>query len=137
MADLTITAANVAPGTNAETEDGFLAETVTAGALLYKRATDGKFGLCDNNSSTPEVRTPYGIALNGGTANQGVVVQRSGRVSIGATVTVGTAYFSSSNPGGIAVGADNTSGKFPAFVGFATATTQIDIDLKYSGVSVP
>lgn len=137
-ADLSVTAANVSPGTNSVREAGVVLEAVTAGQVLYKRASDGKFGLCDNNGASLEIRTPYGIAINNAAANQGVVVHTQGRLNIGATVVVGTAYWTSATPGAISnATADATTGKWPGFVGFAIATTTIDVQIKFSGVAVP
>jgi len=137
MANLSITAANVSPGTNAVTESGIALEAITAGQVVYKSAA-GKFGLCDNDSATAEIRKPFGIALDAVAANQSVVVQRSGRINIGATVVVGTPYWSSPTPGAISnISTDATTGKYPSFLGFAVATTTIDLFIKEAGVVVP
>jgi hypothetical protein len=137
-ANLTVTAANVSSGTNAVVERGTTLEAVTAGQVLYKRSSDNKFGLCDNDSATAEVRVPYGIAVNNAAANQGVVVQTAGRINIGSTVVAGTPYYTSSTAGAISnASADATTGKWPGFIGFAVATTTIEIYLKFAGVAVP
>jgi hypothetical protein len=137
-ANLSVTASNVSPGTNAVFDNGVALEAVTAGQVLYKRASDGQFGLCDNNSATAEVRVPHGIAVNNAAANQGVRVQTGGRINIGATVVAGTPYFTSDTAGSISnLQTDAASGEYPAFLGFAIATTTIDLNIVYSGVVVP
>jgi len=69
MADITITATNVKRGPGAVIVHGILAATVTAGQVLYRLA-DGTFGLADANGASTLIKTPYGIALNGGAAGQ-------------------------------------------------------------------
>ena len=84
MADLTITAANVLPGSNAVTENGLLGATVTAGQAVYKEAATGTWKLSDADSATAEVRTVGGIALNGGAHRQfQLLAQRIGQGFVG------------------------------------------------------
>jgi len=137
MANLSVTAANVSPGTNAETETALALEAITAGQVVYKSAA-GRFGLCDNDNASAIIRKPYGIAVDNAAISQSVVVQKSGRINIGGTVVVGTPYWSSSTPGAISnISTDATTGKYPAFLGFAVATTTIDLHIKEAGVVVP
>ena len=60
MAAITITAANVVKDANAEIEYGILGATITAGQVVYKNTSTGKFELADANSATAEVRGPRG-----------------------------------------------------------------------------
>jgi len=136
MTDLSITAANVLPGTGAETENGNLGVAVTAGQVLYKKSTDGLWYLADNNAGTAEVRTAVGIALNGGGIGQPVRVLRSGPCTIGATLTAGVAYYLSDTAGGICPVADLSTGEYPCLVGIATSTTVLDVKFQYSGVQL-
>lgn len=136
MADLSITAASVVAGDNAQTERGTAGETITAGQAVYKSAADNKFYKADNNSATAAVRQPLGIALNGGSAGQPVVVQKSGDVTIGATLTAGTAYYLSDTAGGICPLADVGSGEYVALIGLAKSTTVLAIDIQYPGVAL-
>lgn len=137
MAALTITASNVKPGPNAVIEHGLTAVAVTAGQVAYVAAATAKFGLTDADSATAEVRTVKGIALHAAAADQPLAVQTDGLITIGATLVPGTAYFSSATAGGIAPAADNTSGVYPTFLGFAVSTTQIDLNIVSAGVAVP
>lgn len=136
MADLTITAANVVAGVGAETENGTLAETVTAGRVVYKKPADGLWALADNNSATEAAREAMGIALNGGSVNQPVRVLRSGPVTIGATMTAGVAYYLSDTAGGICPVADLGAGEYSCLIGMATSTTVLDVKIQYSGVAL-
>ncbi len=136
MADLTITAASVLAGSGAVTENGTLGATVTAGQVVYKDTADGRFKLADSNGTSALIRTPYGIALNGGASGQSVKVLRAGPITIGASVTAGTDYWLSDTPGGICPRADLGSGEYPSLIGLATSTTVIQVDLQSSGVAL-
>ncbi len=138
MADLTITAANVKKGTGAVLETGIAGVAVTAGQPVYKDASNSnKFGLSDCNSATSAQRSVYGIAMHAAGADQPLVVQKGGQITIGATVVPGTVYCVSGTPGGIRPVADNTSGDFVSLIGVAVSTTVIDMGCMFnSGVSV-
>ena len=136
MADLTITAASVIAGAGAATENGTLGATVTAGQVLYKAASDGRWYLADNNAASSEVRSPRGIALNGGATGQPVRVLLSGPVTIGATMTPGVAYYLSDTAGGICPVADLGTGEFPSIVGIATSSTVLNVNFQSAGVAL-
>lgn len=136
MSDLSITAASVIAGSGAATENGTLGAAVTAGQVLYKGASDGRWHLADNNSATAAVRQASGIALNGGGIGQPVRVLLSGPVTIGATLTAGVPYYLSDTPGGICAIADVGSGEYTCLVGLATSTTVLDVRFQYSGVAL-
>lgn len=135
MADLTITATSTVRGANADIEYGFLGETVTAGQAVYK-STDGKIYKADSNVATEIARIPIGIALNGGAINQPVAYQKSGKITLGATMTAGVAYYLSDTPGGICPVADIGSGEYPCIIGIAESTTILNIKIQYSGVAL-
>ena len=136
MADLTITATNVvAPaGNNSEVRTAL--ETIAAGEVVYLNPTTRQVGLADSNSATAHIRKVYGIALNGGALNQPISVLRSGPVTIGATMTAGVAYYLSDTPGGICPVADLGAGEYPVFLGFATSTTVLTLDVQTAGVAL-
>lgn len=110
MTDISITAASVVAGSNANIEHGTLGETVTAGQPVYKDSSTKKWMKADSNAAGAEARQPLGIALNGGAINQPVAVQKSGDITIGATLTAGLAYYLSDTAGGICPIADVGSG---------------------------
>lgn len=130
MADLTITAANVVPGTGARIVQGTAGATITAGQVVYKDASDSdKYKLADCDSATAAVRGAVGIALNGASAGQPVSVIVGGQVTIGATIAAGVAYYLSATPGGICPVADLGSGDYPLILGMGVSTTVLDVDL--------
>lgn len=135
MSDLAITAASVVAGTNASTVQGTAGETVTAGQLLYKSSTTNKWMKADSNSGTAEARTPAGIALNGAAINQPILIQKSGDITIGATLTPGLAYYLSDSPGGLCAVADVGAGEYVVLAGLAKSTTVLALDIQASGAA--
>lgn len=136
MADISITAANVLPGSNARTENGTFGATVTQGQAVYLDASDGKYKLADNDNATAAVRRPRGIALNAGSNGQPATIQTSGSITIGGTLTAGTVYVLSSTAGGIAPQADLASGDDVVILGVAKSTTVLALDIQISGVTL-
>ena len=134
MADLSITATSVIAGADSVGENGFLGATVTAGQLVYKDSAAGLWKLADANGAAA-LRTPGGIALNGGVSGQPVRVHKSGDITLNSVLTVNTAYFLSDTPGGICPAADLGSGEYGTFVGIAKSTTVLKVNLTSSGVA--
>ena len=137
MAAITITAANVVKDANAEIEYGILGATITAGQVVYKNTSTGKFELADANSATAEVRGPRGVALNGGALNQPVAVQYGGDITIGGTAVVGTTYALGSTAGAIVPVADLTTGDYVSHIGVGISATKIRLNIKNFGIAVP
>lgn len=136
MADITITAANVVPGSNAVLETGFAGEALTAGKTVYKSSTTKKWMLADSNSATAEAKTARGIALTGSAANQPVVVHKQGDLTIGATLTLGSAYYLSDTAGGICPVADVGSGENVCLLGIAKSTSVLAVEIIAPGVTI-
>jgi hypothetical protein len=137
MADLVITAANVAAGVGARTSSGVAGATITAGQVVYQDPADSKYKLADANSGTAAVRKPAGIALHGALAGQPLTILVQGPITIGAAVAPGVPYFASATPGGVAVAADMVTGVYPTILGIATSATVIDVLIHQSGVAIP
>lgn len=135
-ADLSITAASVAKGTNAVIEHGTAGATITAGQAVYFDSAAGTWKLADDNSATAAARSPKGFALNGAASGQPLTVHKSGNITIGATLTAGVAYYLSDTPGGICPVADLTTGEYPTIVGIATSTTVLKVQFLESGVAL-
>lgn len=136
MADLTITATSVVPGSGASITEGTAGASVTAGQVCYLDSTTNTLKLADCNSATAAVRSPYGIALHAAASGQPLAVLTKGPVTIGATLTGGVAYYLSGTPGGIRPVADNTTGDYPTIIGIATSTTVLDVKFHESGVAL-
>lgn len=137
MTDLTITAANVIAGDNATKESGTAGETITAGQAVYKAAATGRYMKADSNSGTAEARKPIGIALNGASAGQPLSVQKTGDITIGATLNPeAPAYYLSDTPGGICPVADVGNGEYFCLIGLAKSTSVLAINIQASGVAM-
>lgn len=136
MASLSITAANVIAGSNAVVEHGTAGATITAGQVVYKDSSDGKYKVADADSATAAARDPRGIALNGASNGQPLAIIRKGDVTIGATMVAGLAYYLSPTPGEIGVVADVLSGDDPIILGQAKSTTVLTVDIQDPGVTL-
>lgn len=136
MADLTITPANTISGSGAVTEQGIAGAAVTAGQVVYHDAADGLLKLADCNSATAAVRSPRGIALHAASIGQPLLIQRSGPITLGATLAAGVAYYLSGTAGGVRPVADNTTGDYPVILGIATSTTVLNMNIQEAGVSL-
>jgi hypothetical protein len=132
MADLSITAANVVRGTDAKLETGFAGATITAGQPVYRDSADGEYKLSDCNSATAAVRAVRGIAMNSASDDQPLTIITQGKVTIGATLVAGVAYYLSGTPGGICPVADLTTGDYPTVLGIATSTTILNVNIQES-----
>jgi hypothetical protein len=135
MADLTITAASVSSGADANKESGTAGETITAGQAVYKAAS-GKYMKADSNSATAAARQARGIALNGASLDQPLAIQKSGDITIGATLTAGTAYYLSDTPGGICPLADVGSGEYVCLIGLAKSASVLAIGIEFPNVAL-
>ena len=135
MAVLTITAASVAPSSSTEsrTKSGIAGVAITQGQSIYLDSTTSTLLLADADVLVSAAAS--GIALNAASPGQPVTYQSSGPMTIGATVVVGTAYYVATTAGGICLESDLASGDFATFLGFATSTTVLDLDIKASGVA--
>ncbi|WP_262048657.1 hypothetical protein [Bradyrhizobium sp. Bra78] len=136
MTDLAITAANVVQGSNAKLETGLAGETITAGQWVYQDPTTRKLLKADSDSATASVRKPRGLALNGASLNQPLVIQKKGQVTIGGTLTAGLAYYLSKTASGMCPVADIAAGGYATTLGIAISTTVFDINIEESGVAV-
>lgn len=136
MADLSITAANVAlvSGTSGT---GTAGETVTAGQALYLKSADSRLWLadCDDTSATATIK---GVALNGASAGQPLAYAESGAVvTIGATTTIGEIYVLSGTAGGVAPEGDHASDDYVSLIGVGVTAANIKLTIVNSGVQVP
>ena len=135
MADISITAANVVPGSDAVRESGTAGATITAGQLVYLDTSDMKLKLADSNGAAA-LRVPNGIALNGAANGQPLVIQKGGDITIGGTMTAGVAYYLSDTPGGICPVADLGSGEYPCIIGIAKSASVLAVSIQPSGVAL-
>jgi hypothetical protein len=132
MADITVTAAQVLPGTGTDCnfENGIAGATITAGQVVYLDTTNNTYKLADNNDSVATA-VAAGVALHGATAGQPLRIQTAGAVTIGAGAApvAGMVYMLSATPGGIAPHADLTTGNRATILGVGRASGAIQLRL--------
>lgn len=133
MADLNITASSVAAGTGAEIVGCTFGATFTAGQLAYLDPSDAnKAKLADAHDGLVKAEVE-GVVLNGGASGQPGRLLRSGNINLGATLTVGQTYVSSTNAGGIAPISDLASGSYTSILGVATSSSILKVSRINSG----
>lgn len=139
MADITVTATSVLPGSGAAVDrTGYFGEAVTAGQSVYKKSSDTKWykaqadGTAEESGASPALG--LGVALNGGAAGQPAAVQTSGPITIGGTVVPATVYVVSTTYGGIAPDADLVSTNRLTVLGYGISATQIQLAPAPTGI---
>lgn len=136
MANLSVTATQVLPSTTATIKNLIAGEAMTAGQLVYKKASDNKAYLAQADGTAAEA-VVLGIVVGPAVAaTQRCSVQCNGTVTIGAgaSVTAGAAYFLSATAGAICPVADLTTDDYVTYIGTANGSNQIVLNLHASGV---
>jgi len=91
-----------------------------------------------NAHTSSATKTVYGIALNNALSGQPLAVQRTGTITIGATVTVAKVYVLSATSGAICPVADiTTQGDVISIIGVGTSSTVITLGINNSGAAIP
>ncbi len=133
MADITVTAGNVAPGTNAIIGTGTAGATIAAGQSIYKLTSTGRYHLADADAAATAAAA--GIAVNGASDGQPIDFVKFGDINPGGTVVVGELYMVSTTGGGIAPIIDLATGDFPTLLGIGTAVDTIKVKIVIGGVA--
>ncbi len=136
MADISITASAVLAAASAVTETGVAGATITAGQMVYRDTADRKYKLADANGASALIRTPRGIALNGGSDGQPLTIAREGDITMNAVLTEGVAMYLSDTAGGICPVADVGSGEYATVLGIAKSSTVFALSINASGVAL-
>ncbi len=137
MADLTVTAANVAiAGEDARIRKVQAGEAVTQGQPCYLKSSDGKYYKADADLSA-DASAAAGIVITPASADGYFVIAESGPVNVGATLTVGETYAVSATAGGIAPIGDLVTGDYPTILGTATTASKLVLSINASGVAKP
>lgn len=132
MADLTVTAANVAMGgADARVRPVQVGEAVSQGEPVYFDVSTDKWYLAEAGGVVAK-SVARGIVLTPAAADGQSVIVTEGLVNIGATLSVGEVYVVSATAGGIAPIGDLTTGDFVTVLGVATSTSLIDLRISAS-----
>lgn len=133
MADLTVVASNVKPGTDTVTKRGIAGEAISAGQSVFK-AADGGIELCENDQAALDAAC-IGLSLNDAAVDQPIEYGVTGDVDMGAILAIGQTYIVGAAPGGIAPEGDAVAGEFVTVIGVATTTNLLKLGLLQSGVA--
>ena len=135
MADITVTAANVAATSNTVTSLVQVGESVTQAQPLYLYTTDNKYYKAD--ADVLATSKAAGIALTPASTDGYVLMATDGLVNLGATLTVGQVYVASTTAGGIAPYSDLATGDYVTLLGVATTAALLDLQLHVSQTAKP
>ncbi len=126
MANVTITASDVAPGANVKQVKGVAGATITAGQALYLDAATNTYKLA---SATAEDTAAFrGVALCGASTGQPVVMAKTDTdLDLGNQLSVGEVYVVSATAGAIAPVSDLVVGNFVSLVGISNASDSLSV----------
>jgi hypothetical protein len=137
MADLSITAAQVLPGSDAASPQfaqGIAGAAITAGQALYLDSTTNTYKLADNDATAAAESVVAGIALHAAGTGQPIRLQTAGPITLGAGAApaVATIYCLSATAGGIAPSADLATGDRTTILGVGGASNTIILRINSS-----
>ena len=140
MADITLTAASVAPTSNTVIARGTAFETINAGAPIYADPSNGyKLRVAGNTSGT--TADVVGIALNTAAANQPLAYATGGDITTGPQLgSAATPFVLGNSAGNISAASDleiSTNTRYGTVLGVSTSTTNLRLALASSGVLNP
>ncbi len=112
-------------------------DTISAGQPVYLDSTDSEYKLADANASSTTATTK-GIAVTPGVdGGYGYVATGGSIILVGTTMAVGETYYVGATAGAINPDADLTTGWYVSRLGTAASTTQLDLDIKATGITHP
>ena len=136
MADLSVVASSVlTAGGFPTTVTGTAGATITAGQVVYFDAAAGKYKLAQADSADTD--SVVGIAAHGASDGQPIQIITGGKVTLGATLTVGSIYvLSAGTAGGIAPVGDLAASEYVSILGVAQDTSTMLLGILNSGAAV-
>ena len=137
MADLSSITA-VRPTSNTQVVGPVLyGATISAGQPVYLDSSDGKYKLADADASETTAQV-QGIAMTPGVDDgYGVIAIGGNIILVGTTMTVGDSYLASATAGGIMPEGDLASDDYVTHLGVAATATQLNLNIKATGIQVP
>lgn len=132
MPDLSITAANVRPG-SAQLISGIAGASLTAGQAVYQNASDQTYKAA--LSDTAPHAAAAGIVVNNAASGQPISIATGGAVTLGGSVgTVGDVLTVSANAGMLAPVGDKVATEWITILGVVTAAGVLTLAKNISGV---
>ena len=108
--------------------------TIAAGVPLYQDSADGEYKIADANASALTAAAK-GIAITPGVdAGSGIVAKGGAIILVGTTMAVGETYYVGPTPGEIIPSADVTTGDRVTVLGTASTATQLDLNIRATGI---
>lgn len=110
--------------------------TISAGQPVYEDATDSSDAkLADANASTATAAA-VGIAITPGVdGGYGYIATGGSIILVGTTMTVGQSYYVGPTAGQIIDASELTTGDIVTLLGVAASATQLDLNIKATGVT--
>ncbi len=134
MAALSITAASVKQGAGAQVQSGLAGASITAGQVVFRDGTSGKYVLSDADGTG--LKTVAGIALNAAADGQPLSVQTGGEITIGGTLTPGSAYYLHPTAGAMGLIAEVEAGDDVILIGLAKSATVLMLRITDPDVTI-
>jgi hypothetical protein len=136
MADITITGASVGVNDSGKVIIGQAGSIITRGDVVYLDSSDGKYKLADATDATKA--NAVGFAQSECAADGYFVISVRGEVAAGATLTKGEIYYLSAtaDAGAICPFSDLGAGDHVTSVFRATSTTEAELDLDYTEITL-
>ncbi len=138
MAALSITAASVIAASDAGTEWGIAGETITAGQLVYRLASDGELYLAQADAAATDA--VLGVALHAASDGQPLKILQSGQLTINDDATAGVVYcLDDAVAGAIVPWADLTADgtDYLTIIGPALSGTVLDVNIQTTSITLP
>ncbi len=132
MAELTPTASLVTTNNATITYRSYLtSEAITAGELVTQ-ASDSTISLADSSVAGDTV---LGVALTSATGTgEYIVVATGGQYIVGDTLVAGQIYCLGPTPGKISLFSDLATSDYVRYIGYATSTTALRLQINNTGV---
>lgn len=108
--------------------------TIAAGVPVYLDSADSEHKPTDANLSAATASVK-GITITPGIdAGYGLIATKGSIILVGTTMAVGTTYYCGPTAGEIIPEADLGTGDYVTRLGTAATTTQLDLDIRVTGV---
>ena len=136
MADVTIsTVALPVTGAANKYGNGTAGETIAVGKFVYRDAADSYKLKCADTTTAAKAAV-VGISLHAATSGQPLRILTGGRITLGASLSVGMVYVLSGTSGGGAMCpvTDLDSTEYVTTLGAASTTVVLDLEIWASGI---
>lgn len=137
MAAITITAVSIGVGADAAFERFEVGEAVDHGELIYFDTANGDYRLADADAEASAKAAGIAVTAGAGDGSYVLAITR-GKLLIqsGPGMVKGTEYYCGTTPGQIVPKSDLASGDYVTRVGIANSTTELQVDIRVTGVTL-